>query len=123
MESGMWRDAIAGCRETTDTTCAMLLLPALNDAFDVATTRTAAVYMHPPWLIFALLGVVALACALLAGFSMGARPGRSWPHVLGFALILSLTIYVTIDLEYPRLGLIRVDDFDRFIVAVRAQMK
>ncbi len=123
MQNGMWRDAIAGCRETTDTACVMLLLPALNDAFDVATTRTAAIKMHPPSLIFALLGIVALACALLAGFSMGARPGRSWPHVLGFATILSLTIYVTIDLEYPRLGLIRVDDFDHFIESTRAQMK
>lgn len=123
MQSGMWTDAVAGCRESGDTVCAVLLLPALNDVFDVSTTRTAAIDMHPPALIFGLLGLVALACALLAGFSMGARPGRSWPHVIGFAAILSLTIYVTIDLEYPRLGLIRVDDFDQFLAAARAAMQ
>jgi hypothetical protein len=123
MENGLWRDALAGCHETSDATCATLLLPALNEAFDLATMRRAAVSMHPPSLIFGLLIVVALACALLAGFSMGGRPGRSWPHVLGFAAILALTIYVTLDLEYPRLGLMRVSDFDRFIVAVRAAME
>ena len=79
--------------------------------------------MHPPAVIFGLLGVLALACALLAGFSMGSEPARSPLHVVGFAAILALTIYVTVDLEYPRLGLIRVDSFDRVLTDVRATMR
>jgi hypothetical protein len=91
--------------------------------FDIATTRTASTQMHPPVVIFGLLAVLALACALLAGFSMGADPTRSWLHVVGFAAILALTIYVTVDLEFPRLGLIRIDYFDELLAEVRAAMR
>jgi hypothetical protein len=42
--------------------------------------------------------------------------------MLAFALVMSLAVYVIIDLEYPRLGLIRVDAFDRTLVDLRADM-
>jgi hypothetical protein len=38
------------------------------------------------------------------------------------AAILSFTFYVILDFEYPRLGIIRIDDFDQLIVDVRATM-
>ena len=41
----------------------------------------------------------------------------------GFALIMAFAIYVILDLEYPRIGLIRVDAFDQVIMEVRAGMK
>jgi hypothetical protein len=55
--------------------------------------------------------------------SLGVDQSRSWLHVVGFAAMLALTIYVTIDLEYPRLGLIRIDYFDRLLADVRAAMR
>lgn len=123
LQGVIWTAATSGCQQAPGTACAVLLLPALNAVFDIATTRSASLWMHPPTVIFALLGMVALACALLAGFSMGARPARSWLHVLGFAAILALTIYITIDLEYPRLGFIRIDAFDQVLIEARASMQ
>jgi hypothetical protein len=38
------------------------------------------------------------------------------------ALVLSFTFYVILDFEYPRLGFIRIDDFDNLLVQVRASM-
>jgi hypothetical protein len=35
---------------------------------------------------------------------------------------MSVTLYVILDLEYPRLGLIRVDAADQFLRDVRASM-
>ena len=43
--------------------------------------------------------------------------------MLGFALILGIAVYVIVDLEFPRLGLIRLDSFDQLLVNVRAQMR
>jgi len=43
---------------------------------------------------------------------MAGRP-RSWIHVIGFAAAIATAAFVTLDIEYPRLGLIRVDSFDR----------
>ena len=48
---------------------------------------------------------------------------RSWTHMLGFSAILTLTFYVTLDLEFPRIGLIRIDALDQLLVDVRASMK
>jgi hypothetical protein len=123
LQGPIWTGAIEGCEQRAGAPCATLLLPALNAVFDTAATRTASIRMHPPAAIFGLLGMVAMACALLAGFSMGAQTSRSWLHVVGFAAIVALTIYVTIDLEYPRLGLIRVDSFDAILADVREAMR
>jgi hypothetical protein len=58
----------------------------------------------------------------LAGFAMAQTKRRSLLHVVGFAALTAGTIYVIIDLEYPRAGLIRVDDADRLLVALRESM-
>jgi hypothetical protein len=43
--------------------------------------------------------------------------------VIGFALIMATTVYVILDLEYPRLGIIRVDAFDQVLVELRQSMQ
>ena len=40
-----------------------------------------------------------------------------------FAAILSLTVYVIIDIEFPRLGLIRVDASDQVLIDLRKSMQ
>jgi hypothetical protein len=40
-----------------------------------------------------------------------------------FALITSLAIYVIVDLEYPRLGLIRVDAADQALIDLRSSIR
>jgi hypothetical protein len=40
-------------------------------------------------------------------------------HRLAFAIILAATAYVMVDIEYPRLGLIRVDAVDQVLVDLR----
>lgn len=59
-----------------------------------------------------MLGVLALMSALLAGYAMAAGKTRSWIHVVGFALVIAASAYVILDLEFPRIGMIRVDAFD-----------
>lgn len=121
IQNEIWGQSVAASQQT-GTTAGMLLLPALNQMFDITTTRLATLRMHPPPVIFAMLGGLALACSLLAGYGMAASP-RSWVHTLGFAIILTVAVYVIIDLEYPRYGLIRVDSFDQVLVDVRNGMK
>jgi hypothetical protein len=43
--------------------------------------------------------------------------------MIGFALVVSATFYVILDLEYPRLGIIRVDASDQLLYDVRKTMK
>jgi len=46
----------------------------------------------------------------------------SWFHMIGFALVVAFAVYVILDLEYPRLGLIRVDAFDQALIDLRQSM-
>ena len=42
--------------------------------------------------------------------------------MLGFALVMAFSVYVILDIEYPRFGLIRVDAFDQALVDLRESM-
>ena len=42
--------------------------------------------------------------------------------MVGFALVMAMAIYVILDIEYPRLGLIRVDAFDQALIDLRESM-
>jgi hypothetical protein len=120
LQNAIWADAVAATRDLP--AAAVTLLPALNSVFDLASTRLAATQMHPPSVVYLVLGLISLVCGLLVGYEMGATPVPSRAHMIALALILTFTLYVILDFEYPRLGLIRIDDFDQLLVQVRASM-
>lgn len=49
--------------------------------------------------------------------------GRNWFYMLLFSTTISLTLYVIIDMEYPRYGLIRVDAADQTLMDLRELMQ
>ena len=53
---------------------------------------------------------------------MARRPRRSWLHMLLFSAVISLTITVMFDFNYPRYGLIRVDAADKVLLQLREAM-
>jgi hypothetical protein len=119
----IWNKSVAAARQSNTTAASMLLLPALNSMFDITTVRTSAGEDHPPIEIFAMLGLIALASSFMAGYQLAGEKRRSSLTILGYVLILTLSVYVILDLEFPRLGIIRVDNFDRYLVDVRNSMK
>jgi hypothetical protein len=123
LQQEIWGQAVSAVRDAPNPQLAGSLLPAINEMLDISTTRLAATQMHPPAIIFGLLALVALVCALLAGYAMAGGASRSWIHIIGFAAVLSIAVYVIVDLEYPRLGLFKISDFDRMLVDVRASMR
>ncbi len=100
-----------------------LLLPALNNMIDIATTRAMSLQVHPPRIIYALLFGLGLICSLLAGYRMASGQHRSWLHILGFTVITVIVVYVVLDVEYPRTGLIRLETADQLLVKARENMK
>ncbi len=123
LQAQIWQKSVVAAAQTNNTAASMLLLPALNSMFDITTVRIASTEDHPPNIIFGMLALIALATSLMAGFEMAGATSRSWLHILGYAFILSVAVYVIVDLEFPRLGMIRVDAFDHYLGDVRATMK
>jgi hypothetical protein len=123
LQGDIWRQAVAACQEAGVHAATVLLLPALNAMMDLTTTRTLATSMHPPPMVFVILVGLALASALLAGHAMAGSPSHTWLHMLGFAAVIALAVYVILDLEFPRLGLIRFGAFDQALVGLRESMQ
>lgn len=124
LQREIWRAAVAASRSPrASPTVAGLLLPALNAMIEITTTRTFAALTHPPVVVFVLLFGLAILSAFLAGFGLAGSKERSWVHMASFALVLAAAVYVILDIEYPRVGLIKVDAFDKALIDLRNSMK
>jgi hypothetical protein len=120
-QAELWGRLISAIREDRSLPV-QTILPAFNDMFDIAEARRLATEMHPPVAIYLMLGLLVLVSAFLAGFGQAKASRQSMLHLAGFAAVTSISIYFILDMEYPRLGLIRVDGFDQALVALRASM-
>jgi hypothetical protein len=54
---------------------------------------------------------------------MSSGQHRSWLHILGFTVLTVIIVYVMLDVEYPRIGLIQLETSDQFLVNLREHMK
>jgi hypothetical protein len=122
LQGKIWTESIAAAKETNSTAVLTLVVSSLNEMIDITTTRFVALQTHPPIPLYVTLVLLALASSLIAGFGMGDSDKRSWLHTLVFSFALTLTVYTIIDLEFPRVGIIRVDRYDQALVDQRNSM-
>ena len=124
LQAEIWQQAVAATRlPDAQPRADLLVLPAINDMLNYTTIRLTATQIHPPTIIYVMLIALALAAALLAGYESAGEKDYDWLHKLGFAAIVALTVYVILEIEYPRLGFVRIDAIDQLLVDVRAGMK
>lgn len=123
LQSEIWKDSLAAATAPgASPDAAKLLLPALNSMFDITSSRKNAFDMHPPPVVYFLLFALSCACALLAGYGMTGQR-RSLVHLIGFAFAVAFTIYATLEIEYPRRGLIRLTHNNQILLDVHDSMK
>jgi hypothetical protein len=123
LQSEIWSLAVSSSEKSPTPQVTMILLPALNAMIDITTTRTEAARLHAPVIIWVMLGALTFACALFAGYDMASRKHLNLLHSGAFAVVLAVTVYVIIDLEYPRVGLIQMSDSDQVLVDLRKGME
>jgi len=90
---------------------------------DIVTTRSVAIQTHPPLLIFIVLFALAFACAGLTGYRASAseHPGSFYNILL--AAVTACVLYLILDMEYPRYGLIRLDSVNRVLIDLVQTMR
>ena len=123
LQPEIWADAIAALRESPPQ-ATVVMIPALNQMFNLATSKAILSLSHIPLPILIMLVVLGVACALLAGYVMAGISTRFMRvHMITFALITTITVYVILDLDYPRFGLIQLDFVDKAMLDLLARMK
>jgi hypothetical protein len=126
LQNQIWSKAVASLKSEGAVPPAVVqIFPALNEMIDITTTRKVAMFTHLPELILWLQVGIAIISALLAGYTMSKRRKgvRSWFIMGMYALVVSLTMYVVLDLEFPRVGLITLESTDQVLLEVRASMR
>lgn len=104
----MWRSAIEA---TQDHAPLMgMVLPPINEIIDLHSIHLAMARRHLPVSIMAvLLGAVAISVGMI-GFGNG-RGGRRFTLINSvYGVVLVVALWMTIDLDYPGIGLIRVSN-------------
>jgi hypothetical protein len=115
----IWETSIEACGKSENNAASMLFLPAINSMFDISSSRMAIAAIHQPTSIFIILIILAMVCSLFAGYGMAAGKSRSWIHFIGFTSAFVISIYVILDMEYPRLGIINIHSMDYLITDLR----
>ena len=123
LQQQIWTQAVASTKDSTSNAVPTLVLSSLNNMIDITATRSMARRTHPPTVVFVMLIVLVMASSVLAGYSMSAGRLRSRLHIVGFAIIMAVAVYVIFDIEFPRAGLVRVDSADQVLTELRDTMK
>lgn len=108
IQKQLWSAAVEGVRDRPLVTG--VLLPPISDAFDLLSVRNAANRRHMPMLIFLVLLGCAAASIAAIGFGVEAGDKRLRFPAAILSCLIAATLWTTLDLDFPRLGLVRVDD-------------
>jgi hypothetical protein len=122
LQHEIWQHATSAAMSTTDTRPAIVTLPAITRMIDITIARDASLRTHVPMALFALLVALSFGCAFFSGLEMSKNPRPSPIHILMFAGMLALTCYVIANVEFPRLGFIRLRSIDALLSQVRQRM-
>jgi hypothetical protein len=124
LQREIWREAVAASKQADSPAVQTLVMPAIDQMIDLATTQTVALQRHPPTAVWVMLALTLLASCVLAGYSMSGSETRNWVHIVVFSLLFSAVLYVNVDFEYPRMrGFIRIDEIDKLLVQTLENMK
>lgn len=122
LQDEIWHSSRVACRDAGGEVAHLLLLPALNAMFDITTMRLASARMHAPLSVFVMLVLLTMMSSFLAGIALAGAKGHRWVHRVGFAGLLAATVFLILDIEFPRDGLARIDEFDRLLIELRRSM-
>ncbi|MFU2052399.1 bestrophin-like domain [Bordetella hinzii] len=121
LQQALWSRSVQASRHTAPPLAAAYI-GAVNEMFDVAGAQTVAQKVHPPAATYAFLAFLALVCACLVGRHLADAPDRGLFHQLVYAVVMTTALYIIVDFEFPRLGVIRIDQSDALLAAQRAAM-
>jgi hypothetical protein len=118
ISSDIWMTVAEYAKTNTEITRTSEIIPALNAMIDITTSRRAAGEANIPDSIQFLLIFLCVCSTFLMGYERKNRIDML--VVVGFSLMLALTVFTIIDLDRPRSGLVNLDEANSKIVELRS---
>jgi hypothetical protein len=108
LHAQMWSAAMAGVTNKPGTMVGVL--PPLNDVIDLHSTRLYAGMKHLPNIVMGLLVASSMLSVCVIGYGYGVGGHRRAALTMPLAIVIGVALWVTIDLDRPRAGLIQLND-------------
>jgi hypothetical protein len=117
----LWLQALTVAEKDPRPVPTGLFIAPLNDVIDLHAERDAARQNRVPEIVLWLLLIGAIGSMGLAGYGGGVGNRRNLAHTITVSLIIGLVILVTVDLDRPTGGLIKISQ--QSMIALRQSLE
>ncbi|MFI4937674.1 MAG: DUF4239 domain-containing protein [Candidatus Berkiellales bacterium] len=122
LQDKIWQIAVAANQNAPVPLVAVIVLPALNSMFDIATAHNVSLITHPPITIYFTLLILLGCTSFFVGYGLAGSKKTNWLHGIGYSFIMVAVFYVILDFEFPRAGFINVKYFDKPMIELIQKM-
>lgn len=109
LQNRIWDQAVEAAHEDPRPVTAGTFITALNGMIDSQGKRNALLQMHVPEVVLLLLFAVFMVSGSMQGYSSGLGGRRVVVPSVMMSLLISLIVFIIIDLDRPKRGMIQVD--------------
>jgi len=121
LQAQLWRIAQEAANIDPRPVTAGLFLQSINDVIDAYGVRQAALQKHVPEVVLFLLIAIFVISGSVQGYASGLAGGRPWLATVSLAGLIVLVVFIVIDLDRPRRGLIEVDQSSMIDLSLQLQ--
>jgi hypothetical protein len=121
IQDRLWARLSRTAREPAFVVSNNQMIPALNAMFDAVTTRNMALLKRVPEIILWVLILLCVTSSFTFGYAQGEKP--DWIMNVGFAIMICLSLYLVIDLDRSRRGVINSEFANQEIVNLKSMFK
>jgi hypothetical protein len=121
LQSKLWNRAAMEGRNRENVHQTAQMIPALNAMIDITTTRNAVNIDKVPNVVIYLLLIICITCSFMVGYASQSRP--DWVVMIGFSIMISFTVFLIIDLDRPRKGIITLNSVNTQMLQLREMFK
>jgi hypothetical protein len=114
----IWKRAAYLSEDLDNRVRSLEMIPALNSMIDIVTTRDAGRVAKVPPIILAVLFVLTVIAGFLAGYSNKGKR-RNLILLFGFTAMTTVTLYLIMELDRPRRGIINLDAAEQKITDLK----
>ncbi len=109
LQNELWRLAIAATESPEGRSLSGSFVDSLNELIDKQSKRNALQQMQVPEIVLLLLFLVFISSGGIMGYSAGLSGKRIFVPIVLVSLLITLIVFIIIDLDRPKRGLIQVN--------------
>lgn len=109
LQNQLWAVAISATDADPRPATTGAFVKSLNDVIDSQGKRNALLKMQVPEVVLMLLFIVFISSGGIMGYSAGLSGKRMFAPIVLVSLLITLIVFIIIDLDRPKRGLIQVD--------------